>query len=149
MGLEFKSGFAQSIESYLEYRDGMHYGGGGERMYLLSFDQYCAEHFPGENSLTKEAVRSWFSSEIARGHRALENKATTIRMFARYLGPSSYILPMNFVPKVPQYVPYIMTDDELRALTPKNFRGSALMICATDSHPPYSRDGLTEEKISM
>lgn len=116
MGMEFKSGFAKSIESYLEYRDGMHYGGGGERKYLLSFDQYCAEHFPGENSLTKETVRSWFSNEIAKGHRALVNKAATIRMFARYLGPSSYILPMSFVPKVPQYVPYIMTDDELRAL---------------------------------
>ena len=116
MKMEFKSGFAPSIESYLEYRDGMHYGGEGERKYLLSFDQYCAKHFPEENSLTKEAVRSWFSSEIAKGHRALENKAITIRMFARYLGPSSYILPMNFVPKVPPYVPYIMTDDELRAL---------------------------------
>lgn len=114
--MEFKSGFAPSIESYLEYRDGMHYDGEGERKYLLSFDQYCAKHFPEENSLTKEAVQGWFSSEIAKGHRALENKAITIRMFARYLDPSSYILPMNFVPKVPPYVPYIMTNDELRAL---------------------------------
>lgn len=33
--MEFKSGFAPSIESYLEYRDGMHYGGGGERKVFI------------------------------------------------------------------------------------------------------------------
>lgn len=112
----FNSGFASSIESYLTYREGMHYGGEGERSYLQSFDRYCADHFPEENHLTKEAVRGWFSNEIAKGHRALENKAITIRMFARYLGPSSYILPMALVPKVPQHMPYIMTDAELKAL---------------------------------
>ena len=114
--MRFRSGLAPSIESYLEYRAGMHYGGEGEKSYLQAFDQYCAEHFPEEKSLTKETVRGWFSDEMAKGHRALENKAITIRMFARFLGPSSYILPMNFVPKVAQYVPYIMTDKELLAL---------------------------------
>lgn len=114
--MEFKSGFAPSIKAYLEYRSGMHYGGEGEKGYLQSFDRYCAEHLPEEKSLTKEAVRGWFSDEISKGHRALENKASTIRMFARFLGHSSYILPMNFVPKTEQYVPYIMTDKELLAL---------------------------------
>lgn len=114
--MTFSSGFASSIESYLQYREGMHYGGGGEKSYLASFDKYCAEHFPGEKSLTRDAVRGWFFNEISQGHLALENKAITIRMFARFLGRSAYVLPMNCVPKVPQYVPYIMTDKELSAL---------------------------------
>lgn len=113
--MTFSSGFASSIESYLQYREGMHYGGEGERRYLSSFDKYCAEHCPDEKFLTKDAVRGWFSDEISKGHLALENKATTIRMFARFLGHSSYILPMSCVPKTPQYVPYIMTDKELSA----------------------------------
>ena len=113
--MTFNSGFSSSIESYLQYRDGMNYGGLNEKSYLRSFDKYCEEHFPEETSLTKNAVRGWFFDEISKGHRALEGKAITIRMFARFLGPSSYILPMNCVPKTPQYIPYIMTDKELAA----------------------------------
>ena len=113
--MPFRSRFSSSIERYLEYRKGMNYGGEGEKRYLMTFDKYCAEYFPETDSLTKEAVRGWFSDEIAKGHLALENKAITIRMFARFLGPSSYILPMAYVPKAPQYVPYIMTDKELQS----------------------------------
>lgn len=112
----FKSSLASAIESYLEYRKGMHYGGEGEKRYLSSFDDYCAENFPDEKTLTKDAVRGWFFDEISKGHLALENKAITIRMFARFLGPLAYMLPMNCVPKTPQYVPYIMTDKELADL---------------------------------
>lgn len=114
--MTFSSGLAPSIEAYLDYRKGMHYGGEGEKGYLLSFDKYCAANFPEERSLTKDAVRGWFFNEISKGNLALENKAITIRMFARFLGPSAYILPMNCVPKASPYVPYIMTDKELSAL---------------------------------
>lgn len=113
--MEFNSGFASSINRFLQYRDGMHYGGLNEKSYLKSFDKYCMENFPNETSLTKDVVRGWFFDEISKEHLALENKAITIRMFARFLGPRAYILPMNCVPKVPQYVPYIMTDKELAA----------------------------------
>ena len=113
--MSFNSGFSSSIESYLQYREGMHYGGLGEKSYLKSFDDYCAEHCPEETVLTKDAVRGWFSNEISKGHLALENKAITIRMFARFLGSSAYVLPMNCVPKTAQYGPYIMTDKELAA----------------------------------
>lgn len=111
--MPFSSGLSSSIEAYLRYREGMNYGGKGERSYLQSFDKYCAVHFPESTSLTKDVVRGWFSDEITKGHLALENKAITIRMFARFLGPSAYILPMGCVPKVSQYIPYIMTDKEL------------------------------------
>ncbi len=112
----FESGMASDIQSYLEYRKSMNYGGEGEERYLLSFDRYCAENFPEETRLIKECVRGWFHDEISKGRLALENKAITIRMLARFLGPSSYMLPMNCVPKTPLYVPYIMTEKELSGL---------------------------------
>ena len=37
-------------------------------------------------------------------------------MFAKYLGSSAYVLPRNCVPKSPDYLPYILTDEELVAL---------------------------------
>ena len=36
-------------------------------------------------------------------------------MFAKYPGPSAYVLPMNCVPKNNQFIPYIMTEEELES----------------------------------
>lgn len=80
------------------------------------FDKYCYEHCPEQTELTKEVVRGWFYDEIASGRACLSSKATTIRLFAKYLGSSAYVLPMNCVPKTPDYLPYILTDEELAAL---------------------------------
>jgi len=112
---DFKSALGPAIQDFLIFRDGMNYGGHGERFYLGLFDAYCAEHFPNQTHLTKEAVRGWFLSEIEKGHAALENKAISVRMFAKFMGPPAYTLPMNCVPKTCNFVPYILSDDELTA----------------------------------
>ena len=112
---EFKSAFKPAIEEYLEFRSAMGYCNEHEQQ-LRYFDKYCYEHFPEQTELTKEVVRGWFYDEIASGRACLSSKATTIRLFARYLGSSAYVLPMNCVPKTPDYLPYILTDEELAAL---------------------------------
>lgn len=106
---EFKSAFKPAIEEYLEFRSAMGYCNEHEQQ-LRYFDKYCYEHFPEQTELTKEVVRGWFYDEIASGRACLSSKATTIRLFARYLGSSAYVLPMNCVPKTPDYLPYILTD---------------------------------------
>ena len=112
---EFKSAFKPAIEEYLEFRAAMGYCNEHERQ-LRCFDKYCYEHCPEQTELTKEVVRGWFYGEIASGRACLRSKATTIRLFAKYLGSSAYVLPRNCVPKSPDYLPYILTDEELVAL---------------------------------
>lgn len=112
---EFKSAFRPSIMEYLEFRSAMGYSNEHEQQ-LQHFDRYCYEHCPEQTELTKEVVRGWFYDEIARGRSCLSSKATAIRLFAKYLGVSAYILPMSCVPKTPDYLPYILTDSELAAL---------------------------------
>lgn len=97
---EFKSAFKPAIEEYLEFRSAMGYCNEHEQQ-LRYFDKYCYEYFPEQTELTKEVVRGWFYDEIASGRACLSSKATTIRLFARLLGSSAYVLPMNCVPKTP------------------------------------------------
>lgn len=112
---EFKSGFRPSIMEYLEFRLAMGFSNEHEKN-LHFFDDYCYDQCPEQTVLTKEVVRGWFYDEIAKGHSCLCNKASTIRLFAKHLGSSAYVLPMNCVPKTPDYLPYILTESELAAL---------------------------------
>lgn len=112
---EFKSSFKPAITEYLGFRSAMGYSNDHEDQ-LWHFDRYCREHYPKQTELTKESVRGWFYDEIASGRACLVNKAAAIRLFAKYLGASAYVLPMSCVPKTPDYLPYILTDNELGAL---------------------------------
>lgn len=112
---EFKSAFKPAIETYLEFRAAMGYCNEHGQQ-LRYFDEYCYEHYPEQAKLIEEVVRGWFYDEIASGRASLSAKAATIRLFARYLGSSAYVLPVNCVPKTPDYSPYILTGDELSAL---------------------------------
>jgi len=80
---------------------------------LKRFDAYCAEFHPEETELTKRVVRGWFDYEVCHGFRGLDQKSGAIRGFANFVGDGSYILPANLYPKTPEYVPYILSDEEL------------------------------------
>ena len=112
---EFSSKFAPLIVEYLEFRMAMGITTVTHENNLAYFDRFCAEYYPLLESLSKEAVRGWISYERSQEHRGLLNKVSDIRMFAKYLGNGSYMLPAGIVPKNPPFVPYILTDEELTA----------------------------------
>lgn len=111
---EYCSSFAPTIREYLEFRKAIGRSEDHAKQ-LRFFDQYCQKYHPVEKHLTREVVRGWISNEIACGRRGLDNKATAIRIFAKYLGHDAYILPLNSIPRKRGYTPYILTDDELSA----------------------------------
>lgn len=110
---EFTSTYAQKIKEYLELREAVGFSA-DHKKHLIRFDQYCKEHHPKATKLNKAVVHGWFSNEILLGRRGLANKASAIRLFAMFAGDEAYILPRECVPKQPGYIPYIMTQDELR-----------------------------------
>jgi len=111
----FSSKLAPMITSYLEFRAAMGFSDVHERN-LHFFDRFCCENYPEIECLSKEAVRAWISDEVAKGRGGFECKASAIRVFARYLGGDSYVLPRSAIPKKQTFTPYILTDVELAAL---------------------------------
>ena len=112
----FKSPFSDKIIKYLEFRESMGFSSDSPRVYLQSFDDYCTENYPDVTELTSEVVRGWYFNEIRQERLAYTNKASAIRLFAMHCGGDSYILPTDCVPKHPEYVPYILTTEELQSL---------------------------------
>lgn len=109
---EFSSSFAPQINEYLTFRKSLGFSKSHFKS-LRFFDKYCCRSFPYETELSKEVVRGWFADEIANGRKGFENKASAIRGFAKYMGGNSYVLPMDYVPRKPPFVPYVPTKKEL------------------------------------
>ena len=92
--LENRLGFLMTIES-------------------ISFDLYCSQFGKTTDILTKDIVCGWISYEIASDRHCMENKVAAIRAFARHIGDNSHILPADRIPKTPNFIPYILSDEEL------------------------------------
>jgi integrase len=103
------------IQEYLRFRTAMGFSGDHEKQ-LTFFDRFCCERYPHEHCLNAEVVRKWISYEIAQGRSGLPNKASAIRLFAKYLGKGAYILPMDYVSRKSSFAPYVFTDEELAVL---------------------------------
>ena len=112
---EFKSGFANQLVEYLNFREALGFSKEHAKV-LKYFDTFCFNYFPDRNLLTKDVVRGWFSHDIELGKKGFENKASAIRGFAKHIGNGAYILPMEYVPRTKQFVPYVPTKAELVAL---------------------------------
>lgn len=111
----YASAFADTIDEYMRFRTATGFSSHHAKI-LRRFDAYCATFHPTISTLTRDIVRGWYFYEVACGYSGLDQKASTIRCFARFVGGDSYILPMDCVPKHSRYVPYILTDEELRRL---------------------------------
>ncbi len=83
---------------------------------LQRFDQYLVQHHPHLSDLSKEAVTGWCAKQPHETAANQCSRASVIRQLAKYLdnlGRPAYILPTNYYPAGPQYVPHIYTPDEL------------------------------------
>jgi len=115
----FTSKFAPAIDAMLKYRVALGMSETSLNNQLRRFDGYCAEHYPSDDSLTKEMVFGWLTTRAEKTLTNVGADAGAIRRLGEYLnaiGQPSYILPDGFYPIKSGFVPYIFTDMELRAL---------------------------------
>lgn len=109
---DFISGFSTKIQEYLAFRNALGFSD-DHKKHLLRFDMYCSKFGKTGNILTKDIVCGWINYEIASGRHCLENKASAIRLFAQYIGDDSYIFPTDHLPKVSNFIPNILSDEDL------------------------------------
>lgn len=83
---------------------------------LKRFDRYLVRNYPAITGLPKEPVISWCAKQPHEKPANQCSRASVIRQFAKYLdnaGHTAYMLPNDYYPSGPQYVPHIYTQDEL------------------------------------
>ena len=128
----FFSKLAPAIKEYLDFRVAMGRSTCHD-CHLELFDRFLCNNYPDTDTLSQEVVLAWISDESLKEHNALSYKASAIRLFAKYMGNESYMLPSRYTSKKSSlFSPYIFTDAELKA-----FFHAADNISLTSRHDPF------------
>lgn len=113
---EYISSFGDEIQAMTDFRETL---GLKSYAYLLkSFDIFCSEQYPQDQTLARDMVLAWLEKE-SEHRNELSHNATAIRQFGKYLaskGHEAYILPDYFCRHKSTFVPYVFTDAELKSL---------------------------------
>jgi integrase len=94
---------------------GYKYDGSSSRL-LAKFDRFCLAR--GCTELSKELVHAWAEKHSNEAAATLKNRVGVVRQLALYMGRigvPAYVFPMGSLPRVPAYVPYIFSNEELAA----------------------------------
>ena len=113
---DLKSGFAEQITKYLDWREALGYSRATDGRMLARFDKYCAANCADAKELTRDIVCGWIDSEGT----SITNKVTAIRNFAKFVqahGSDAYEYPTNNWSRANgRVLPHMFTPQELRTL---------------------------------
>lgn len=119
MKIEIQSLFTLNIEEMLEFKVSLGYQRRTYEGFLRDFSRFCRENYPQENRLTMELVHAWAIMRPTERQSGFRRRLAPLREFGKYLnamGIESYVIPSNFSGGKSSFIPYIFTDEELRAI---------------------------------
>lgn len=114
----YKGPFAEHIRNHVQLKQAVGYKYDSEARHLLRFSDFTCRRYPEATALTKEIVLEWCSKKEYEAQANQCTRASIIRQFAVYLdsmGEKAYTIPKGYYPEEEQYIPYIYTEDELKA----------------------------------
>lgn len=104
------------VDDMMEYRLSLGYSLQPMKYYLLDFSRYLKNEYPDCENITKDMLMPWCVKRETEQPAGYLRRISALRQFILYLygiGVCSYVMPMDFLPKVNRYVPYIFSDKEL------------------------------------
>jgi integrase len=115
--VEYSSTFASYITGLIEQKRALGYKYYVEAAILKRFDTFCQERHLSEIILNHAVVMDWATRRPGEHPATLQGRLTPVRELAKYmarLGLEAYLMPKGLMPRIPRYVPYIYTNDELK-----------------------------------
>lgn len=116
---DFESLLAPYMAGLIEQKRALGYKYVVQARILERFDKLCLEQFPDESTVTKPMLDIWSILKSYEHPGTLRNRVTVVSHLAGFicgLGREAYVFPTNDLPKEPQYIPHIYTDNELQRL---------------------------------
>lgn len=119
MNHQLESPFAKQIESYVAFKrsTGLQYH--AEESQLRQFDSFCVLQEVKSLELTEKLFRLWTDKRIYETDKTHVLRKSALRQFAVYLrdnGVNAIVPPESIRGNSTQYVPYIFTDNEIKAI---------------------------------
>ena len=114
---DYRSGFAQEIESFVSYRKASGtWNEHASAQNLKYFDRYCADHFADSSVLTQEMIDAWCTQRDTETSSSCYIRTLIVRKFIKYLcdhGMTGIVVPKPPKLKKRQYIPHAFTEEEL------------------------------------
>lgn len=101
--LTFKSCLAPYMIGLIKQRQAIGYKYRAQTDMLIRFDEFCAEIFPDEITITKDMLDIWAAKKSYEASGTLRNRVTVISHLAKYmssLGIEAYVYPTNELPNI-------------------------------------------------
>ncbi|MDD3925744.1 MAG: tyrosine-type recombinase/integrase [bacterium] len=83
---------------------------------LHQLDEFCAKHYTAEAVLTRQLFMDWVKRRPAESIYTQSKRITSFRLLAKFMntmGIPSFMPDATFRPRIPRYVPYIFSDEEI------------------------------------
>jgi integrase len=119
MNEEYTSALAGHITGLICQKQSVGYKYQTEAAILKRFDTFCNTYYPATQTLDRDIVFHWSRQRTGEHPATLQGRITPVRELARYMirnGLWAFILPEGMLPKVPRYLPYIYSDDEIKRI---------------------------------
>lgn len=113
---EYTSIFAGHILGLINQKQSIGYSYLSETAILKRFDTFCNTNYPTVQTLDKDIILHWSRQRMGEHPSTLQGRVTPVRELAKYIianGQQAFILPKGMLPKIPRYLPYIYSDDEI------------------------------------
>lgn len=96
INVKFNSLLSSQIQEFIRFKQDFGHDYSKQTYHLKSFDNYCLQNFPEDNTLKREMVLGWATLRPDEGINGFKSRLCTIRQFGKYLAlkeQDSYILP--------------------------------------------------------
>lgn len=119
MNNKFKSKFSTDLRNMIDLQVRLGYA---EKSYVtraVSFDRFCAEHYPDIDVVTEPLVFAWMQHETETGSYIQHDRISFSRLladFQRSTGKNAFHVNTKFTAGKSTFVPYLFSDDELTEL---------------------------------
>lgn len=116
---EYASTFSYHILGLISQKQSVGYKYQSETSILKRFDAFCCKYYPTAQTLDKDIILHWSRQRTGEHPSTLQGRVTPVRELSRYMinnGQWAFILPKGMLPKIPYYLPYIYSDDEIKRI---------------------------------
>ena len=116
MRYEFKSGFAEKLNKFINQKKALGRLYECFDRYLVRFDDMCVVRYLDAIELTREIAMTWAIKSQTESNSTFRNRMSPIREFAKFLlrnGEGAYIIPTDLARKSPRYAPYIYSPEDV------------------------------------
>ena len=117
--LSLRSALADEIRALISEKNALGYPYVQSARHLAAFDEMCAEHYPGESSLTREMAMAWAKRRDGEHPNTQIRRISPVRALAERMarnGVDAFVIPRGVPAHEVDYVPYIYTREEVGAL---------------------------------